>query len=115
MTSPVDAWFQAQPEQQSELLSLLRRLVKSVDGGFSEELKWGRPCYALDRMVCYLHTTKSHVNLGFEQGARMTDPQGLLQGTGKSMRHIKFTSADDVDVTAVQAMIREAVDLSKAA
>lgn len=94
---------------------LQARAAKTITRPLRPLAKGHVPCYALDRLVCYLHTKKSPVNLGFEQGARMSDPQGLLQGTGKSMRHIKFTSADDVDVTAVQAMIREAVDLSKAA
>ncbi len=40
--------------------------------------------------ICYIGVLKDRVNLGFHQGAHMRDPYGLLEGTGKQMRHIKI-------------------------
>ena len=46
----------------------------------------------------YVNVFRSHVNVGFFQGAALPDPAGLLQGTGKRMRHVKLrpeTAAND--------------------
>src|SRR5438105_330352 len=38
---------------------------------------------------CYISTQKAHVNLGFYYGAELVDPEELLQGNGKLLRHVK--------------------------
>ena len=42
---------------------------------------------------CHIAAYSQHVNLGFNQGANLADPQRLLHGTGKSIRHIKVRDA----------------------
>jgi hypothetical protein len=39
---------------------------------------------------CYISAQKDDVNLGFYYGAELPDPEGLLQGTGKLLRHVKI-------------------------
>lgn len=48
---------------------------------------------------------KAHVNVGFLHGATLADPAGLLQGTGKFMRHVKFKPGQAIDAPALQALI----------
>src|SRR5271154_5798803 len=48
-------------------------------------------------MFCYIATSAKHVNLGFPRGALLADPQHVLEGDGKTMRHIKFASLGDVE------------------
>src|SRR5437868_5705467 len=43
-------------------------------------------------MFCYIATNAKHVNLGFPRGAALRDPNRVLEGEGKTMRHIKFAS-----------------------
>jgi len=38
---------------------------------------------------------KSHVNLGFYHGASLNDPAGLLEGTGKKLRHVKVRNMSE--------------------
>lgn len=52
----------------------------------------------------------SHVNLMFSKGVELldADPAGLLDGTGKKARHIKFREPQDVDRPEVRSLIEEA-------
>ena len=49
------------------------------------------------------------INLYFFEGDRLPDPQGLLQGTGTMVRHIRITSAADLDRPAVKALMAAAL------
>ena len=42
---------------------------------------------------CYISAQKDDVNLGFYYGAELPDPEELLQGTGKLLRHVKVRDA----------------------
>lgn len=53
----------------------------------------------------YVNAFKSHVNVGFFYGALLADPAGLLQGSGKRMRHVKLQPDSDVDTAALRALI----------
>jgi hypothetical protein len=53
---------------------------------------------------------RDHVNLGFHQGASLSDPEGLLEGEGKQMRHIKIRSLNDLMNPAIRAYIQEACE-----
>ena len=50
----------------------------------------------------------NHVNIGFFHGASLSDPAGLLEGTGKSMRHVKIKPDAAVDTAALEALITAA-------
>ena len=49
------------------------------------------------------------INLFFFEGDTLPDPEGLLQGEGSIVRHIRLTSADDLDRPAVKALMAEAL------
>ena len=49
--------------------------------------------------------SNAHVNVGFFRGAEIADPDGLLEGTGKFMRHVKLTPKRDVDARALMKLI----------
>jgi len=61
-------------------------------------------------MFCYITTHAGHVNLGFPRGAGLPDPNRVLEGEGKTMRHIKFTSLRDVERPFVRRYIRAAME-----
>jgi len=58
--------------------------------------------------ICAIVVYRAHVNLMFTRGVDLKDPQGLLQGAGKAIRHVKMFTADDIDRPAVRALIRQA-------
>jgi hypothetical protein len=53
----------------------------------------------------YVGAFKSHVNVGFFYGALLEDPAGLLEGTGKRMRHVKLRPGREVDAAALGNLI----------
>ena len=53
---------------------------------------------------------KDHVSLCFiDDGPSLPDPEKLLQGSGRVVRHIKLRAAKDLDRSAVQALVAHAV------
>jgi hypothetical protein len=53
----------------------------------------------------YVNTFKSHVNVGFFQGAELKDPAGLLEGSGKRMRHVKLNPGRELNTAALCDLI----------
>lgn len=45
---------------------------------------------------CWVMPATKHVTLGFNYGAELPDPTGLLEGTGKLFRHVKIKSIADL-------------------
>jgi hypothetical protein len=64
---------------------------------------------------CNIAAYARHVNLVFYYGAELPDPHGVLRGTGKKMRHIRFDSPDDLRHSYLRNYIRSALELVGAA
>ena len=69
--------------------------------GLTEDLKWGKPCYAHDgRNIVIVQEMKAFLALMFFKGALLTDPAGVLEEQGdntRAARRMTFTSVEDVD------------------
>jgi hypothetical protein len=61
-------------------------------------------------MFCYIATSASHINLGFPRGSTLPDPNGVLEGDGKALRHIKFASQRDLERSFVRRYIRASIE-----
>jgi hypothetical protein len=57
---------------------------------------------------CYISAQKNDVNLGFYYGAELPDPEGLLQGTGKRLRHVKIREAKAIRSPALRTLLKAA-------
>jgi hypothetical protein len=64
----------------------------------------------VDAAFGYVNAFKHHVNVGFFRGAEIADPAGLLEGTGKFMRHVKLRPESQVDATALRKLIETAYE-----
>jgi hypothetical protein len=64
---------------------------------------------------CYVLPYQRWVNLGFYQGAELPDPEGLLEGTGARLRHVKIRVLEAADVPALRALIEAALAERRAA
>lgn len=62
----------------------------------------------LSHVFCYVATYTRHLNLGFNQEADLNDPNGVLQGSGERIRHVRIDSADDLESPYVRDVIRRA-------
>ena len=61
-----------------------------------------------DAAFGYVNAFKAHVNVGFFRGADIADPESLLEGTGKFMRHVKLRPEGYVDATVLMKLIETA-------
>lgn len=59
-------------------------------------------------LVCAIAPYKSQVNLMFSHGTELSDPQHLLEGTGKKARHVKISCIEVVDNSALRELIKQA-------
>jgi len=63
----------------------------------------------MSEAYCYIMPQKDRVNLGFFVGAALPDPVGLLEGTGKTLRHVKVRSLDEAKSAVLHDLIRAAL------
>lgn len=85
------------PDDQQEIMNLIRDLIHDTVNGVIENYKWSRPVFSLEKDFAYLKQAKNYVTLGFFNFKRIDDKYNQLEGTGKEMRHIKLKKVEDVD------------------
>ncbi|MFL5357789.1 DUF1801 domain-containing protein [Archangium sp.] len=108
--APADAFFAQQPPERREHLEALRALVKKAAPGARESMKWGMPYYQLKGGFCALYTSKTYAALSImAPPEKLDDPEGRLEGTGKTMRHLKVRSAADLDEASILRWVKAAV------
>src|ERR1043166_4845479 len=59
--------------------------------------------------IFHIAVYSRHVNLGFNDGASLADPKGILQGAGKQIRHLTIKTAEDLGRPELRAYIRQAL------
>ncbi len=99
---------------QREVARALREFILEAAPELGEVVKWGTPCYVGRKLVCSIATHSDHTNLEFYHGTSLPDPKRLLEGTGKSLRHVKLRAADDVKPALLTPLLREAVEIDAA-
>jgi hypothetical protein len=102
----VEAWFGGGDDVMRNLARLWFERMRACGRDVRELLHDGHPtACAGEAAFGYVNAFRAHVNVGFFFGAALPDPAGLLEGTGKRMRHVKLRPGDDtnVDVTALIA------------
>ena len=109
----VDSWVSEHDPAIRQIAQTLRQLIRSTAPQLRETIKWGNPTYSGDENIMYLAATDSYVNLGFFNGASLSDPSGRIAGTGKRMRHVKVRALEDVDQAQFESWIREALALGE--
>lgn len=105
----IGRWLDAQP---SELGSIARRwfaLMRRCGADVRELMHDGYPTVCVeDAPFAYVSVFTDHVNVGFFHGTALPDPAGLLQGTGKYMRHVKVKPGLALDGSSLEALIASA-------
>lgn len=107
MNPQVTNFITTAPENHQPILSELRKLIRSVAPDAREQFKWSRPVYGLEKDFCYFQTTKKHVTLGFFEFNKIITNKDKIEGTGKSMRHVKLNSVKDITDLKIKKMIEE--------
>lgn len=116
-TNPkVDWYFQRTNKWQQEV-ELLRMII--LDTGLTEVLKWGCPCYTLDKKnIVLIHDFKEYCAVLFFKGALLKDPKKILIQQTKNVqaaRQARFTSVTEIAKLekTLKAYIKEAIVIEK--
>jgi hypothetical protein len=103
-------WKKDQSAKSRKIIGALQRLVEATAPHLTMTVKWGQGCFTDgDAPKVYLHCEPDHVQLGFYRGATLDDPDGLLAGSGKYVRHVKIRSTAEIQERTLGALIRKAV------
>jgi hypothetical protein len=105
----INAWME---QHRNELGTIARRwfdVMRGCGDDVRELLHDGHPTACVgDAAFAYVNAFNDHVNVGFFRGAEITDPQQLLEGTGRLMRHVKLRPHREIDVAALTELIETA-------
>src|SRR5688572_28226 len=105
----VDRWMTDHPGELGAIAKRWFEVIRSCGDDVREHLHDGHPTACVnDAAFAYVNAFTAHVNVGFFRGAELADPKGLLEGTGKFMRHVKLRPGRDVDATALLKLIETA-------
>ena len=105
----VDAWLEQHAGELGEIAAHWFGVMRVCGSDVRELLHDGHPtaCVA-DASFAYVNVFKAHVNVGFFQGAEIADPEGLLEGTGNRMRHVKLKPGNGFNAESLKKLIESA-------
>lgn len=102
----IDAWLDAEPHALGAIARTWFTRMRECGADVRELMHDGFATACVeDAPFAYVGAFRAHVNVGFFHGASLPDPAGLLQGTGKYMRHVKLRPGVSVDAGALEVLI----------
>jgi uncharacterized protein YdhG (YjbR/CyaY superfamily) len=96
-----------QKSPQKEILQEVRKTFHKTLPSCEERMRWGVPTFAGGKF--YIAAMKNRVHVGFAITGLNKDEISLFEGSGKTMRHIKIPTLEDIDEKKLATMI-EMVD-----
>ena len=115
----VDTFLKGYPPPVREIAVKARDVILSVMPNATEKVYpgWKVIQYgtAADMKTVFaaISPQRERVNLGLAKGVDLPDPDGLLEGDGKAIRHVKLTSPEAAGAPAVRELIRGALQATK--
>lgn len=115
MSEGFDEALTGSDERVRDLATRTRALIQSVMPNVVE-VPWPRQRVIgygvgpkkMSEHFCYVAVHRDHVNLGFNYGAELPDPEGLLQGPGRLMRHTQVNAPEDLSNPALRQLLEVA-------
>lgn len=111
----IEAWLNDRPDALGAIARRWFEVMRRCGEDVRELLHDGHPTACIgDAAFTYINAFSAHVNVGFFRGAELADPKGLLEGSGKFMRHVKLRPGAGIDEPALRALIETAcVDMRR--
>ena len=112
LESDVDRLLSEHPSGLQAIERALRATILTEFPAAVEQVDFG------NRLIAFGHTMKirgllfaiiahrDHVNLQLADGADLSDPDGLIEGTGKRIRHVKIRSVEAASAPPIVAIVR---------
>jgi hypothetical protein len=107
MNKKVDEYIEKQLSPQREICLELRRIVFKALPDVDEEMRWGVPTYANGKY--YIVALGDHVNFGVSLKGLTEKEQKLLEGSGKTMKHIEICSLEEIEEKKVPELLKLAM------
>src|SRR3954466_4202150 len=105
----IDAWMKEHAGKLGAIARQWFEVMRKRGDEVRELLHDGCPVACLgDAPFAYVNVFRSHVNVGFFQGAALPDPARMLQGSGKSMRHVKLRPGVPINAASLRNLIEVA-------
>jgi len=105
----IDLWFSGPLDGLRRLAQPWFERMRGCGPDVRELLHDGCPTACVDDVAFgYVNAFTAHANVGFFHGASLDDPAGLLEGSGKHMRHVKLRWGQEVDVAALGDLVSAA-------
>ena len=105
----IERWLGERPGELAAIAHRWFDVMRGCGDDVQELLHDGHPTACVgDAAFGYVNIFTAHVNVGFFRGAELDDPAGLLEGSGRFMRHVKLEPGRDVDAEALAALIEAA-------
>ena len=102
----VDAWLTDAPVELRSIAQRWFARMRRCGRDVRELMHDGCPVACVrDVPFAYVNSFKNHVNVGFYYGALLEDPAGVLEGSGKRMRHVKLRPGAESDDAALGQLI----------
>jgi len=89
--------------------------IESIVKGYAVAIGFSFTGKPMKDGFCHVVTYATRVNLGFNRGALLPDPNRALEGTGKMIRHVTIQSLDDLDRPWLRRYLRTAIEQLTAA
>jgi hypothetical protein len=109
----IDAYIKKSGKLQDVTKAVRTLLKQNIKGGEEYVNPWKIPSFDSSGPLCCFMAGKEHVTFAFMRGAALPDPEKLLEGKGKGVRHVKLRSVADVKKPGVKKLITAAVKLNK--
>ena len=105
----IEEWFKRRPGPLGAIARHWFQVMRDCSDEVRELIHDGCPVACLgDAPFAYVNVFTAHVNVGFFHGAFLRDPERLLQGSGKRMRHIILKPDPPADAAAITSLIEAA-------
>lgn len=95
INSSVSEYIANANQSHIDILEEVRQLIHENASDVGEEIKWKMPVFGCPKDFAFLRSTKNHVTLGLYNSENLLDPNNLLEGVGKTMKHVKIKNLDE--------------------
>lgn len=95
--------------EQIEIMETLRQIIHDSVPETIEEIKWNMPVFKKNKTFTYFCFFKHHINMGFYNFENLSDPNNLLKGEGKTMRHIKIKTLEEIEEQQISIWLKESI------
>lgn len=104
MDKEVDEYIEKQKSPQKEILQKVRKIFLKTLPSCEEKKAWGVVTFAEGKF--YIAAMKNRVHVGFAINGLDKEEVGLFEGSGKTMRHVKIHSLEDIDEEKLVELIK---------